>query len=439
MLARSRHLILLTALVATGLTACDNQNAADHRAQTEIVRSATVALQAVPAAGPKATSQLKAITRDLRGIRGNSKTLEGTAQRLIGEAESRLGILAWQAGATERTNATEAAARIAGYLASATRRQEHVGQYGELLDSLSTNQLEALQSLATQQHTIAQQQHDNQIPALEELDKANVAAAKQVLNLRMRAGDLRAKANAVDGVTGKKLRIESATVEHQAAVIEAEMERRGANADLNHRLTVDQLAMRADGAAEHVVVVNGEITRIQELSVATRARSEDGRLQLDQLSSRLSTEGNRLIDLLTGPTQDTFTATVNHYQQAVLATNKAIRLGSRGDKKTDQLSAVQAEMAILSVSVERQSRLRLALRILGDVSAMGEVQGIASRWSETRQLLQDRLDEATTMVEQSRSKAAGLAGGLGDGVGDALLNMLEPPSPEGDDSNDSAA
>ena len=436
MLARSRHLILLTALVATGLTACDNQNAVDHRAQTEIVRSATVALQAVPAAGPKATSQLKAITRDLRGIRGNSKTLERTAQQLIGEAESRLGILAWQAGATERTSATEAAARIAGYLASATRRQEHVGQYGELLDSLSTNQLEALQSLATQQHTIAQQQHNNQIPALEELDKANVAAAKQVLNLRMRAGDLRAKANAVDGVTGKKLRIEAATVEHQAAVIEAEMERRGANADLNHRLTVDQLAMRADGAAEHVVVVNGEITRIQELSVATRARSEDGRLQLDQLSSHLSTEGNRLIDLLTGPTQDTFTATVNHYQQAVIATNKAIRLG---DKKTAQLSAVQAEMAILSVSVERQSRLRLALRILGDVSATGEVQGIASRWSETRQLLQDRLDEATTMAEQSRSKAAGLAGGLGDGVGDALLNMLEPPSPEDDDSNDSAA
>jgi hypothetical protein len=157
------------------------------------------------------------------------------------------------------------------------------------------------------------------------------------------------------------------------------------------------------------------------------------------LSSRLSDEGNRLIDLLIGPTQDTFATTTQHYQQAAIAANKAMRLGSRGDRKTDQLSAVQAEMAMLSVSLERQSRLRLAIRILGDVSAMGEVQGITSRWSETRQLLQDRMDEAATMVEQSRSKAAGLAGGLGDGVGDALLNMLELPASEGDDSDDSAA
>jgi hypothetical protein len=429
----------LATLLAAGLTACDNQNAADHRAQTEVVRSATVAMQAIPTTGPKATSQLKAITQDLRGIRGNSKTLESTAQRLTSEAETRLGILAWQAGATERTDATEAAARIAGYLASASRRQEHVVQYEELLDSLSTDQLEALRSLATQQHAITQQQHDEQIPALEELDQANAAAAKKVLDLRLRAADLRAKANSVDGVTGKNYRIEAADVEHQAAVIEAVMERRGANADLNHRQTVDQLAMRANGAAEHIVVVDGEITRIQELSVATRARSKDGRSQLDQLSSRLSDEGNRLIDLLIGATQDTFTATTQHYQQAAIAANKAMRLGSRGDRKTDQLSTLQAEMAMLSVSLERQNRLRLAIRILGDVSAMGEVQGITSRWSETRQLLQDRMDEAATMVEQSRSKAAGLAGGLGDGVGDALLNMLELPASEGDDSDDSAA
>ncbi len=439
MLARSRHLVLQAALLTAGLTACDNQDAADHRAQTEVVRSAMVALQAVPATGPKATSQLTAITRNLRSIRGGSKTLEGTAQRLISEAETRLGDLVWQAGATERTDATVAAARIAGYLASATRRQGHVGQYEELLDSLSTDQLEALRSLATQQHMVTQQQYDNQIPALEELDKTNAAAAKQVLGLRIRAAELRANANTVDAITGKSLRVEAADVEHQAAIIEAEMERRGARADLNHRQTVEQLAIRTDGAAEHIVVVDGEISRIQELSGATRARSEDGRSQLDKLSSHLSTEGNRLIDLLTGPTQDTFTATTKHFQQAAMAANKATRLGSQSDRKTDQLSAVQAEMATLTVSVERQSRLRLAIRILGDISAMGEVEGISSRWNETRQLLQDRLDEATTMVEQSRSKAADLASGLPDGVRDALLNMLESPSPEDDDSDDSAA
>ena len=439
MLARSRHLVLQAALLTAGLTACDNQNAADHRAQTEVVRSATVALQAVPATGPKATSQLTAITRDLRSIRGGSKTLEGTAQRLISEAETRLGDLVWQAGATERTNATDAAALIAGYLASATRRQGHVGQYEELLDSLSTDQLEALRSLATQQHVVTQQQYDSQIPALVELDMANTSAAKQVLGLRLRAAELRANANTVDAITGKSLRVEAADVEHQAAIIEAEMERREARADLNHRQTVDQLAIRTGGAAEHIVVVDGEITRIQQLSGVTRERSEDGRAQLDKLSSHLSSEGNRLIDLLTGPTQDTFTATTKHFQQAAMAANKATRLGSKSDRKTDQLSAVQAEMATLSVSVERQSRLRLAIRILGDISAIGEVQGISSRWTETRQLLQDRLDEATTMVEQSRSKAADLASRLGDGISDALLNMLESPSPEDDDSDDSAA
>jgi hypothetical protein len=60
------------------------------------------------------------------------------------------------------------------------------------------------------------------------------------------------------------------------------------------------------------------------------------------------------------------------------------------------------------------------------------VEGISSRWNETRQLLLERLDEATTMVDQSRSKAAELASRLDDQVKDALLNMLESLPSEND-------
>jgi hypothetical protein len=436
MLARSRHLFLQATVLTFGLTACDNQNAAEHRAQTDVVRSATSALETAPANGPQAKSQLNAITRDLRAVRFESDILEATAQRLISEVETRIADLAWQAGATSRNNATEAAARVAGYLTSATRRQGQAGQHEAMLESLTTDQLEALRGIATQQHAAAVQQHQRQLPGLQALDAANVKAAQEVLALRVQAADLRSKANTVDGITGKQFRIEASEVEHLAAIIEADMERRAADADLNLRPVVDQLSMRSSGAAEHVTVVDGEITRIQKLAEATRARSESGRVQLAEVASQLGTEGMRLIDLLTGPTQTTFTETMTHLKQAAAAAGKARPFGKGkwSDSRTEKLIALRAEVAMFTIALERQGRLQQAIRLLGEVAAIGEVQDISSRWSETRQVLQDRLDEASTDVEESQSKAAELANSLGDDIGPALLNLLEGSADDPDQS-----
>jgi len=425
MSAHLRLLLVSAALVTAALTACENQEAADHRAATQTVRAATTAMQSVSSDAKKATTELGSIVRDLRGMRGGSKSLDASAQRLISKAELRLGDLSWRAGMAARDEATATALTIAGYAAAAERRMGHAKHHDALVSNLATDQLEAVRMATTHQHEAASRFHADRMPDLQALESANARAKADSLALRVKAADLRTQADGVDGVNGQPLRIEAATLELKAADIEADLERRAAEIELQHRQVLDQLDLKVIAAADLLTVVDGEIDRTRSLADATRAQSESAHRDLSLLAADLGAKASSLIELLTGSTQQDYESTLKHFEAAATAANKASRGADRTAKDADRLAAIRVQLAILTIAQEREARLADAIQLLEIVSSIGDVQDVSGRWGETRQVLQGRLDEAAQSASSARDAAANLASGLGGDLSALLLGVVE--------------
>ncbi|MDP7028824.1 MAG: hypothetical protein QF733_01225 [Phycisphaerales bacterium] len=432
MSVHSRTLLMSAALATATLTACENQEAAQHRAATEAVRTATVTMQSLPANADKAASALQGVARDLRGLRGGSRTLEASAQRLLAKAELRLGEYAWHAGTTARDEATAASMTVAAFAAAVERRLGHAEHHDALVSNLTTDQLEAVRMATTHQHEAAARFQSDRMPDLRALEAANEQAKAESLALRVEAAALRRQADGVDGVNGQPLRIRAAELELRAADVEADMERRSAEIELQHRQVLDQLGLRVDAAADLLQVVDGEISRTRELADETRAQSKAAHQDMSELSRDLGGTAASLVELLTGQTQQAYEATLNHFEASASAATKAMRLGGRTAKDADRLASIRVQLAILTLAEAREARLADAIQLLELVSNIGEVQDVAGRWGETRQVLQTRLDEASSAAAKAGAAAADLASGMGDDLSALLLGVVETDPPSDD-------
>ena len=137
-----RSRLLLSALfVAAALTACENQEAASHRAAVAAIEAATASLREAPPTGEQAIPHLKSIAKTLRGLRGLSRTLKASQYRLLTQVDLQLAGYIHQSGLESRTAAIDMAATIAALQGSASLQKQRLGQRAATPEQLGGDEL----------------------------------------------------------------------------------------------------------------------------------------------------------------------------------------------------------------------------------------------------------------------------------------------------------
>jgi hypothetical protein len=440
-------LLLSAAFMAIALTSCENQDAANHRNAVKTIETASASLREVPALSDQAITRLKSIAKSLRGVRSVSRELKATQYRLLTQIDLQLAGHLQQSAAASRTKAIEASNAIDSLSSAAMLQKGRIGQRASTPDTLGSDALADTRMATVQAHQGLQRQHDQQKPNIDRIRAANAAAGSEVLAMRTKAAQLLAEAAGVNAIMGQPKRAEAAGLEHRAAMIEAEIERRDAEVELRDQMDLDHIAIRTDGAAQTVDVLDGEISRVQSLANERRNFNAAGEKTLADMSTRLADLSDTLIDLLTGPLADNYQETTAALQQAAQSADKV--KGERGSKDTDQLAKVQTQVALMNVANSRATMLAHSMRVLGAVADLGLSPG-ANKWSETRQVLQQDWESADTSAADARAEAISFAGSLGGDISATLLSQLDgsPPPPqenappaqdEGSDTGDSSA
>ncbi len=414
---RSRP-ILSALLAAATLTACESQEAADHRAAVRAIETASASLREVPAAGEQAITQLKSIAQSLRGLRGVSRGLKASQLRLLTQIDLQLAAHIRQAGLESRSTAIEAAATIESLAASAAVQERRLGQWASTPGQLGGDELSSARLTTMQQRQDLLRQHENRQPDLATLETANTEAAAEVLTLRTRAAELIAEATSVDAIAGRPLRAEAASLIHHASGIEADMERRAATADLHVRLDLENLSLRTDGVSRKMDAIDEELGRIQTLANNRTAHDAADEAALLALGERLSEASNRLIDLVTGPLAENYAEALATLQNAAKSASNV--KSDRASKEGDQLARIQTQVAMMNLAAARADMLARSTRLLGMVAALGQAPG-TGKWSETRQVLQQGWEDAAAIATQARAECITIAGTLG---GEAAANLL---------------
>ena len=204
---------------------------------------------------------------------------------------------------------------------------------------------------------------------------------------------------------GKPKRTEAASLEHRAAMIEAEIERRNAEVELHAQMDLDHIAIRVDGAKQIVDVLDGELTRVESLANERRNFNTAGETTLAAMSTQLAELSDTLVDLLTGPLADNYQSTMATLEQAAQSATKV--KSDRSSKEADQLVKIQTQVAIMNAATSRASLVAYSMRVLGAVADLGLSPG-AGKWSETRQVLQQDWESSDTTAAEARAEAESL-------------------------------
>ena len=426
-----RSRLLLSALfVAAALTACENQEAASHRAAVAAIEAATASLREAPPTGEQAIPHLKSIAKTLRGLRGLSRTLKASQYRLLTQVDLQLAGYIHQSGLESRTAAIDMAATIAALQGSASLQKQRLGQRAATPEQLGGDELANSRIATIQQQENLQRQHQQRQPDLATAERANKEAAAEALTLRTRAAELLARAAAVDAITGKPLRTEAAELDHRAAGIEAAMERRGAEADMYVRLELANLSLETEGVSAQVDVIDSEIERVHALATHRREHDEAGEETLRTLNERLGEASVALIDSLTGPLRENYDTTIATLQQAAQSASKV--QGDRSSKEGDLLAQIQVQVVLMNIARTRADMLARSIRLLGAVATLGQTPG-AGKWIESRQVLQQDRKAADAIATRARAEAVTLTGSLGGEAAAMLLGQLDgsgPPAEE---------
>jgi hypothetical protein len=271
-----------------------------------------------------------------------------------------------------------------------------------------------------------QRLHDQKQPNLDRLHAANAAASSEVLAMRTKAAQLLSEAAGVNAIMGKPKRTEAASLEHRAAMIDAEIERRNAEAELHAQMDLDHIAIRVDGAKQIVDVLDGELTRVESLANERRNFNTAGETTLAAMSTQLAELSDTLVDLLTGPLADNYQSTMATLEQAAQSATKV--KSERSSKEADQLVKIQTQVAIMNAATSRASLVSYSMRVLGAVADLGLSPG-AGKWSETRQVLQQDWESSDTTAANARAEAISLAGSLSGEISATLLSQLDGSPP----------
>ncbi len=432
-----RSRLLLSALfVATTLTACENQEAAAHRAAVAAIEAATVSLREVPPTGEQAIPHLKSIAKTLHGLRKLSRTLKANQYRLLTQVDLQLAGYIHQSGLESRTAAIDMAATIAALRGSASLQKQRLGKRAATPEQLGGDELANSRIATIQQRENLQRQHQQRQPDLATVERANKEAAAEALRLRTRAAELLAEAAAVDAITGKPLRTEAAELDHRAAGIEAAMERRVAEADMYVRLELANLSLETEGVSARVEAIDSEIERVHALAAHRREHDEAGEETLHALNERLGEASAALINSLTGPLRENYDTTIATLQQAAQSAGKV--QGDRSSKEGDLLAQIQTQVVLMNIAKARADRLARSIRLLEAAATIGQTPG-AGKWSESRQVLQQDWEAADAIATQARSEAVTLAGSLGGEAAAMLIGQLDDSGPPPAEEPSSAA
>ncbi len=429
MVRSSARLLISAATAALMLVGCESQDAAAHREAVEVIEEASRALGESPVIGQGATRHLNDLARNLRGLRGGSKALKASRERMLAQVETRVAELTWQEGLADRVEATKAMAVLEANLHATAVLLARLRTEETLLTQPQTDALIAERVERLQTHDATSAARDRAAPDVSNRQAAIASASAEANVLRQKAADLSAQADQFDGVTGQDLRIEAAGLLRQAAAIDARVDSESSAVELHHQMVLDQLSLQRDHAATGVQVVDEEIERVRQRSEAFRAHAEAGRSSAQSLITTLTDASATVISLLTGPVQENYNATIESLRSAVTAADKAVQSGGRSSREVDTLAAIRGQMGLITIASAHCTRLAEAMRVLESLSEMGE-SSAGVRWAETRTVLQDNWDEANDTLSQAKDAAAELAGRLGGSVGDAMLSILdaEPPA-----------
>ncbi|MDP7070499.1 MAG: hypothetical protein QF561_04025 [Phycisphaerales bacterium] len=433
-MVRSSIGLLIAALtLALVLPGCERQDAAAHREAVEAIESASRSLSESPAIGETAAGQLRSVAQALQRIRGGSKSLKATRDRLLAQVETRLAEITWQGGLPHRVQATEAMAVLAANLQAAALRFARVKAEEAMLAQPHTDALVGERVVRVRQHQAASDARDQASPDVTNRLTAIARASSAANALRHKAAELEARANEVDGVTGKDFRIEAADLLRQAAAIDARVDNDSTVVELHHQMVLDHLSLQHDHAASGVEVVDEEIHRANQRADAFRSHAASGRDTAESLIADLTAASTSLITLLTGAVQENYEATIGALENAARAAEQAARSGGRDSREVDGLAAIRAQLGLISIASSHRHRLAESMRLLESLSTLGE-SAIGARWAETRTVLQDSWSQADDVVQRAQTAAAQVASQLGGVLGDSTLSLMESDTePPADD------
>ena len=423
---RCSCLLLSAAFAALSLTSCENQDAANHRDAVKAIEMASASLLDVPPMNDQAISSLKSISKSLRGIRSSSRELKATQYRLLSLVDLQLAGHLRQSAAANRAKAFTSAATLDDVSSAAALQEGRLGQRASTPSTLGGDAIADARMATAQAHQGLQRQYDQKQPSLDRLHAANTAASSEVLAMRTKAAQLLSEAAGVNAIMGKPKRTEAASLEHRAAMIEAEIERRNAEVELHAQMDLDHIAIRVDGAKQTVDVLDGEITRVESLANKRRNFNTAGETTLAAMSTQLAELSDTLVDLLTGPLADNYQSTMATLEQAAQSATKV--KSDRSSKEADQLVKIQTQVAIMNAATSRASLISYSMQVLGAVADLGLSPG-AGKWSETRQVLQQDWESSDTTAAKARAEAISLAGSLGGEISATLLSQLDSSPP----------
>ena len=424
MVIRTAGLLAQATLLAASMTACERQDAAAHRAAVDAIRAATADLQSAAALGDDAARALTSIASDLRGIQGGSKALDAARDRLLCQTEVRLADVAWQSGVEDRGEAESEAAAVAS-LSEALKDQTQRLTLMEMAvnridtDTLSLERMSRAQSVSRR----SQDQEEATAP-VEQRQSANAADAAEALSLRTRASSLRTRARSVDAITGQPLLEEAARLDHKAASIEAAMDRRASEVDLHHDMVLETASLHAGLSTEGLDVVDEELRKVERVVTAAHDGIAAEQAEADRIADSLRESTSALINSLTGPLSTHYDDAINHLRKASKAATSAIRAADRSAKEGDRIAAIRVSIATMAIAGARRAELEGGLRLL---TAAGGTS------PESRQVLQDLWDTATTTFEDAQEAARSQASSLGGDAGALLLNAMGEPAGDASD------
>ncbi|MCH2140668.1 MAG: hypothetical protein MK100_06490 [Phycisphaerales bacterium] len=429
MLTRSAGILIQTTVLAVMLVGCERQDAADHRAAVDALRAATNALQSTAATGEDATRALTRISSDLRSIRGGSKIIDASRDRLICQTQVRLADLAWQSGLEDRGEAEAEAGTLASLSAAYKDHMQRLGLMEDALAKIDTDVLSMERMARATEASIRRQEEEKATSPVYERQAANAQSHAEALALRTQSSNLRTRARSVDALTGQPLLEEAARLDLIAASLEAAAEQRTAQIDLNHDMILQKATLRADLTDQEVQVVDEQLKQIDTIITAARDSIATEREVADRLAESLRTSTNALIESLTGPLKTHYDQTIDHLQQATKAASGAIRSAAQSDKEGDRISAIRVSIATMAIAGARQAELAGGLRLIGGASQQGGTV------NESRQVLQDLWEEASKAYESANQSARSQATSLGGDLGATLLNAMGEATEASDAEN----